>query len=369
MFLWESRWWLTLVRRSPFGKGKKYHSSMGHGQKNGRTESNVCRKAKTWIPSPFVPEALSFSTTTTTPDLHPKVLCSSPVAHSAWIRLQSFFRLHSPSSSRLRVVNRYPLLIQVPASKRCADSSGSTTASSSSDFSSTCSGLMVKLTSEGDHRGTALLAVTGRVADFSLDPFAYPIACRALAVEVSPKTLGEEVLGHIVFIAMDSCGHHVLESAIEHGSVDLQHSITLELLPAAVRLSTHFVELLVLRKALLFCSEPDPKAIAKALWSSQGAFSSLASNRFGREVVMTLLPLPTSVSHEALRRLACASVQISRAGCQGCVARASGTLPGHVSERVLKDEDLAVAPIQHVFVACGVLEGIRRNGWQYPESL
>jgi hypothetical protein len=122
-------------------------------------------------------------------------------------------------------------------------------------------------------------------------------------VETSPKTLGEEVLGHVVFMAMDSCGHHVLESVIEYGSVDLQHRITLELLAAAVRLSTHLVGHLVLRKALLCCSEPDQQAIVNALWSGQGAFSSLASNRFGREVVMTLVALPASVSREALRRL------------------------------------------------------------------
>ena len=66
--------------------------------------------------------------------------------------------------------------------------------------------------------------------------------------------------------------------------MDLHHSITLVLLPAAVRLSTH------------------------ALWCGQGAFSSLASHRFGREVVMTLLARSATVSREALRRLDCASV-------------------------------------------------------------
>jgi hypothetical protein len=162
---------------------------------------------------------------------------------------------------------------------------------------------MVKLASEGDERDAALVVVSGRILDLSMDPVAYPVACRALSVETSPKRLGEELLGHVVLLATDACGHRVLESAIEHGSVDLQHRITLELLAAAERLSTHSVGHLVLRKALLCCSEPDQQAIVNALWSGQGGFSSLASHRFGREVVMTLVALPASVSREALRRL------------------------------------------------------------------
>ena len=56
--------------RPRFGKerDKSFH---GTWAKNGRTESNVCRKAKTWIPSPFVPNRLSFFSTTSTDPDHP----------------------------------------------------------------------------------------------------------------------------------------------------------------------------------------------------------------------------------------------------------------------------------------------------------
>ena len=76
---------LTLVVDSgstpPFGKEGK-NPSKGKGQKKGRTESNVSRKAKTWIPSPFVPKRLCrFYSTTTNPGHPPQNLCSSPENH------------------------------------------------------------------------------------------------------------------------------------------------------------------------------------------------------------------------------------------------------------------------------------------------
>ena len=55
----------------PFGKGETYSFHWTRA-KNGRTESNVCRKAKTWIPSPFVPKDS---------DHPPQNLCSSPENH------------------------------------------------------------------------------------------------------------------------------------------------------------------------------------------------------------------------------------------------------------------------------------------------
>jgi len=208
-------------------------------------------------------------------------------------------------------VERKALLTEEACTTRttrlCEHSSASTTASSS-NFSSTCSGLMVKLASGGGERDAALLAVKGRIVDFSLDPLAYPVACRALSVETSPKALGEEVLGHVLPMARDCCGHLVLESAIEHGTVEQQHRITVELLVAVMRLSTHLVGHLVLRKALLCCSEPDQQAIVSALWSSQDAFSTLAMNPHGRQVIMTLMSVPAGVSRQAVSQLDCTSM-------------------------------------------------------------
>jgi len=191
---------------------------------------------------------------------------------------------------------------------RLSEHSSASTTASSSNFRSTCSGLMVKLASGGGERDAALLAVKGRIVDFSLDPLACPVACRALSVETSPKALGEEVLGHVLPMARDSCGHLVLESAIEHGTMELQHRITEELLVAVLRLSTHLVGHLVVRRALLCCSEPDQQAIVSALLSSQDAFSTLAMNLHGRQVIMTLMSVPAGVSRQAVSQLDCAAV-------------------------------------------------------------
>ena len=72
----------------PFRKRKNI-PSMGHGQKNGRTESNVSRKAKTWIPSPFVPkDSVVFSRPPQTPTIHtrtcaaPHIIVDSPAVHA-----------------------------------------------------------------------------------------------------------------------------------------------------------------------------------------------------------------------------------------------------------------------------------------------
>ena len=83
LFLLER--FLTLLVDSgstpPFGK--EWKIIQGKRAQNGRTESNVSRKAKTWIPSPFVPKRLCrfFITTTTNPGHPPQNLRSSPEIH------------------------------------------------------------------------------------------------------------------------------------------------------------------------------------------------------------------------------------------------------------------------------------------------
>ena len=55
----------------PFGKSGKSSIHVTWA-KNARTESNVCRKAKTWIPSPFVPkDSVVFSRPPQPPTFHP----------------------------------------------------------------------------------------------------------------------------------------------------------------------------------------------------------------------------------------------------------------------------------------------------------
>ena len=185
----------------------------------------------------------------------------------------------------------------------------STTASSSSSaFGFTCSGLMVNLEAGGDKRDAALVAITGHIVDFSSDPLAYRVASRALSLETSPKTLANEVLGSVVPLSLDSCGHRALESAIEHGSVDQQHLIVAELLEAIARLSTHIVGHLVVRKALLCCPEVDQQAIANALLRNPSTLSALSEGQCGRQVAMTLLRLSDRILRRALSQLDCVSL-------------------------------------------------------------
>jgi len=108
--------------------------------------------------------------------------------------------------------------------------------------------------------------------------------------------------------ATDACGHRVLESAIEHGSVDQQHLIVVEMLEAIARLSTHLVGHLVVRKALLCCAEPDQQEIAGALLSSPSTLHALTTTGCGRQVVMTLMKVPAGVSRQAVSQLDCVSL-------------------------------------------------------------
>jgi len=115
------------------------------------------------------------------------------------------------------------------------------------------------------------------------------------------------VVGKVVSLAVDSSGYHVLESVLEHGSEDEQHSIALELLQAITRLSMHTTGHQVVRKALVCCSEHDQEEIANALCSPSN-FSILAKNMYGRRVASTLLRLPDEISHQAVSQLNCVSL-------------------------------------------------------------
>lgn len=197
-------------------------------------------------------------------------------------------------------------MVHVPHSKThdAADRGvdASTTAGSSMRNDVSCEELLAMLASSAE-RLEALEILSDHVLEFCFDPVGQRVVELAVCVDTPNRKLVDEVLDHVVPLAMHYSGHHVLVSALVHGSVDQQHAIATALQDELVLLSMHQHACHVVKKALLCCPLADQMALASALFRGPQDLSSLAENIYGVQVVATLLRLPASLSRHALRNL------------------------------------------------------------------
>jgi hypothetical protein len=106
------------------------------------------------------------------------------------------------------------------------------------------------------------------------------------------------VLDNVGDLCVHHYGHHVVESAIEHGSADHQQKIAAVLQKQILRYSTNRYGSHVVRKALLLCPPHDQQQMVSVLTSSADNVSKLADNHFGAFVLRVLLKMSERTAGE-----------------------------------------------------------------------
>lgn len=141
--------------------------------------------------------------------------------------------------------------------------------------------------------------------------FGCRILCRILEHNSSEATsdvhgftqrLIDELLDIVADLCVERYGHHVVESAIEHGNVKQQHQIASVLNTELLRYSKNRYGSHVVRKALLLCPRDDQQEMLGVL-AAQDNISILAGHHFGSFVLRVLPRISGGSADEALRVL------------------------------------------------------------------
>lgn len=142
--------------------------------------------------------------------------------------------------------------------------------------------------------------------------FGCRVLCRLLEHVTEEVSLGatKRLLSEVVDSAVPLCfhtfGHHVIESAIEHGNVQQQHSIALALQGDMLHICTHQYGSFVVCKAMQYLPPNDQQSIASAIVSPPENVHVMAFDACGVYVVRALLRMPEHAIAEALRTVKCA---------------------------------------------------------------
>jgi len=152
--------------------------------------------------------------------------------------------------------------------------------------------------------------ISAELADVALDvarhQYGCRVFCRLMEHHSSQDNAGytgrlfDTVLGDTSALCLHCYGHHVIETALEHGTGNQKHCIAVALRENPVRFAHSRFGSFVLRKAFSFCQFTDQQALANALISDVEHFVSLLDNQNGCFVVKALLRLPVECLQPAL---------------------------------------------------------------------
>eukprot|EP00450_Noctiluca_scintillans_P035089 CAMPEP_0194542332 /NCGR_PEP_ID=MMETSP0253-20130528/83822_1 /TAXON_ID=2966 /ORGANISM="Noctiluca scintillans" /LENGTH=339 /DNA_ID=CAMNT_0039388947 /DNA_START=161 /DNA_END=1180 /DNA_ORIENTATION=- len=150
--------------------------------------------------------------------------------------------------------------------------------------------------------------------------FGCRILCRIFEHSASEATsevhgVTQRLIDELLYIVGDLCvdhyGHHVVESAIEHGNVEQQHQIASVLRTDLLRYSKDRYGSHVVRKALLLCPRDDQQEMLGVLTNSVDNIAILAGHHFGAFVLRVLPRISRGSANEALRILQATLVSTS----------------------------------------------------------
>jgi hypothetical protein len=144
--------------------------------------------------------------------------------------------------------------------------------------------------------------ISAELEDVALDvvrhQYGCRVFCRLMEHHSSQNSAGytgrlfDTVLGDSAALSFHCYAHHVIESALEHGTDDQKHRIAVALGGNPFQLAQSRFGSYVVRKALSFCQFADQQALANALLSDVNQFVSLLEKQNGGFVVKELLRLP-----------------------------------------------------------------------------
>jgi len=105
----------------------------------------------------------------------------------------------------------------------------------------------------------------------------------------SCERLAEELLQEAAELSRHNFAHYVIESILEHGSIDQSHVVSVHLRMDLLANARHRSATYVVEKALKFCDAHDQEAMVSELFGSVQAVTDLVGNQFGCHIAKSLV--------------------------------------------------------------------------------
>jgi len=153
--------------------------------------------------------------------------------------------------------------------------------------------------------------IAEELSGMALEVACHRFGCRILSRLVEHSAFGTksfELLDQLIpdagLLCKRSFGHYVIQSILEHGTMDQRHQVMDVLCRNPLDYVLNRNGCYVIEAAISYCSSEDQERfVDKLLGEGANVFSTLAQSQFGSYVVRALLRLPSSTAKKVQNRL------------------------------------------------------------------